>query len=344
MRTLNVTKPLYLLLASMVFFSCKEEKVVKEQKPVNVKVLTVGTETDYSPIMYSGTIKADKSVTLSFQVSGTVQNVMVDKGDFVSKGSLVATMDAVIYQNKYAAQKAQADLAKENYDRILAVYKKGSIAEIKMLDAKSKYEQAQAAANATYEQMQYTKLKAPMEGYISNRFLDPGDLGSPGVPVVVIEQIEKVKAELPVPDNEINKTQKGDTVIIQIPALGNTKFTGTISDVAIVSERGTPVYTAGVTINNPDHKIKPGMVCNAYFKSLTSGNDIVVPIQAIVVDEEDNKFVYTVTDNKAYRKKVETGALYDNGIAITKGIKKGDKIVVSGYHKLTDSTQVNIIQ
>ncbi|MEO9891644.1 efflux RND transporter periplasmic adaptor subunit [Aurantibacter sp.] len=342
----SVSIALILLMAT----SCGSEEKKVTNKVIKVDVMNVGSSTTNSDanIEYYGTIESDVSINASFQVSGTVLNVPVQIGDFVKKNQLIAQIDGTIYSSQYEQQLAQERLAKENYERINKVFQKGSVAEIRMLEARSQYEQAQAAAKMNYQNVRHAKLYAPMDGYISDKMMDAGDLAQPGQPVVELVNIKTVKAVLPIPDSEINTISKGDTASVVIPSLGDMDISGIVNEISIQSNQGSPVYTAYVKLNNAEKKIKPGMTCTVSFENNDSGNaegelTIIIPSESIAVTEDDKRFVYVVNGNSADRRYVETGKLYDGGIAITKGLKKGDQLIVSGYHKLTQSTQVEII-
>ncbi len=347
----------YLVLLIAVFTSlmgCGEKEETREATPVNVKILEVGKNDGNSQqsrkISYSGTIKASKTVKLSFQVSGTVKQIPVEMGGFVKKGDLVAAIDATTYQNQYEAKQAQANLAKENFERINEVYQKGSIAEIRMIEARSNYEQAQSSANAAYQNVKHTKLFAPIDGYVGDKMMEAGDVANPGQPVVELLDIHTVKAIVPVPDDEINTYKTGGKALVKIDVLQKEEFNGRISEISVQSNRENPIYTLKISIDNPQQKIKPGMSCKVFLPNNTKENSKIsafaVPVESVSVTEEGRNFVYVVdtTENKAKKRFVETGKLYNNEIAITSGLDLGDKLIVSGYHKLTHNTSVKIVQ
>lgn len=335
---------------TLVFTGCKKEEETRETPITPVKVMTLSNEASIiEGIGYSGTITANKSINISFQVSGTILSIPVEMGDYVKKGQLIALIDDTTYKNQYRALQAQADLAKENYERVLEVYNKGSIAEIRMIEARYQYEQAAAGAKAIYQNMKHTRVYAPISGYVGDKYLTEGDLANPGIPVVQLLDIAIVKADVPIPDNEINEYNSGDEAIVSVSSLNDEKFTGIVDEVSVISNRGNPIYRVKVNIPNPDRRLKPGMACNTYLEKqeddlASATSQILVPVQTVQVDERGNRFVYLVGENNvAVRKKVVTGDLYDNGIAITQGLKKGDRLIISGYHKITDQSPIKII-
>ena len=336
-------------LATLLFQSCKKEEKDREIQPIEVKTVMVGkTSSENSGVHFSATgrIAADKSVKLSFQVSGTIEQFPVSMGDFVQKGSLIAKIDGTAYQKQYEARRAQAEMAEDNYNRVAEVYSKGSIAEVKMVEARSNYKQAEAAAQASYQNVKFTRITAPFTGYIGEKMMETGDLASPGQPIVDFFDIDKLKAIIPIPDDQVNQYQTGDKAIVKIEVL-DTVYEGEVTEISVQSDSNTPSYTAKITITNQNKKIKPGMACTVILpeKEKTSEEDskiFIVPVETVSVTEKNENFVYVVNENKAERRIVKTGKLYNNGIAITEGLQKGDQLITSGYHKLTQDTPVTI--
>lgn len=329
----------------------KEQKTGPDTLAVNVfslgaKPMSLGDHT-----IYDGTLEADKTIDLSFQVSGTILSLPIQTGDYVKKGQLVGVIDETVYRNQYNAQLAQAKLAQENYTRINEVFKKGSVAEIKMLEAKSNYEQATSATNATYQNIAHTRLYAPASGYIGEKKAEAGAVASPGQTVLQLLDTRSVKVLVAVPEGEINRYKTGTPAAIKIDALGSQPLQGKVSEVGVLALNGSANYNLKISLVNSDMKLKPGMLCKVVFNqaadAATSSNngskEIIVPVQSVQVDEKGSRFLYVVNANrKAIRKDVTTGQLYSNGIVIQSGLAGNEQVITSGYQKLADQTPVTI--
>ncbi|KJD34860.1 multidrug transporter [Tamlana sedimentorum] len=347
-----INKPfLYTILLGLILTSCKEEKTTNTINPIGVSIITItpGTNSNNTE-KYPGIIKPIKTSNVSFQVAGDITKLNVNLGDYVKKGQLLATIDPSIYKAQFEANKAQANLAKENFTRINSVYQKGSIAEIRMIEAKSNYEQAQSALNASSKNLSHTSLVAPFSGYITKKEMETGDIASPGMPVLELVDLSKVQAIISLSDKEINLYKTGSEAKIYVPNL-NKEFTGKLTEIAVQAETSTPVYTAKITINNPNSILKPGMTCTNVIQNLSKDIDnavnqfIKLPVDVVSITNEGKNFVYVVNNenNSAERKLVEVGKLYNDGIEIKKGLKLGDKVITSGYHKLTNNTPIKIL-
>lgn len=342
---------LLLCITFIIFQACKKDEKTQEIQPIDVKTILVGEQSfknNSNVLSATGRIAADKNVKLSFQVSGTIEQFPVKMGEYVKQNDLIASIDATTYQKQYETQKAQADLAEDNYARVKEVYEKGSIAEVRMVEARSNYQQAQAAAEASYQNVKHTSIRAPFSGYVGEKMMEAGDLASPGQPVVYFFNIDKLKAIIPIPDDEINQYEKGDKAVVKVDAL-NKEYEGEITEISVQTDSSNPTYTAQISINNPTGKIKPGMTCTVSILEKLEAKEessatIIVPVETVSVTDGNENFVYVVNNqNKAKRRIVKTGKLTDEGIAITEGLKNGEQLITSGYHKLTENTPVNIV-
>lgn len=317
---------------------------------VNVINLKSGSAGNNDQILYDGTLEADKTIELSFQVSGTILSFPARTGDYISKGQLVGTIDETIYRNQYNAQLAQVKLAKENFSRINEVFKKGSVAEIKMLEAKSNYEQLNSAANATYQNIAHARLYSPSSGYVGEKKAEAGAVAIPGQPVLQLLDTRTLKVLVAVPENEVNHYKVGSIADVQIEALGSQTISGKVTEIGVLALNGSANYNITITIANTERKLKPGMLCKVRFEksgrneiSATDSLQVIVPVQSVQVDEKGNKFVYILgNQNKAIRKTVKVGQLYANGISISSGLIGDERIITSGYQKLADQSPVTV--
>lgn len=340
-----------LFAVPLILMSCGRNQSVKEVlPPVNVKVVSLDHHGNITQeISYNGTVKESKSITLAFQVSGNITAINAEKGQEVRKGQLLAAVDETVYRDQYNAQLAQQKLAQDNYNRIKEVFQKGSIAEVKMVEARSHLDQATAVARATYQNIAHTRLYAPTDGYIGEKMAEAGDLAAPGSPVFKLVKLQDVNIMIPVPESEINSLKKGQSATVKIAALNNLVFNGVIDEVSVISDGASHNYNVKVKVANANHALKPGMVASVFFAGL-SGNSredstaIRIPLISLQVDEQNRNFVYVADHDKAVRRQVKRGELMNDVVVITEGLHPSDKVIVSGYQKITSGTAVKIIE
>ncbi|MER2108107.1 MAG: efflux RND transporter periplasmic adaptor subunit [Solibacillus sp.] len=193
------------------------------------------------------------------------------------------------------------------------------------------YEQALINKQAAEATLAKTVLKSPMAGVVLSKTIEPGSNVSGGTSVMTIGDLSKLKVMLPVPDSEISEWKVGDTVNLSV--YGSTKK-GTVNMISPQTNSGTGTVGVEVVVPNEDGEWLAGQIVSAS-KINADNNGILVPIEA-VINNGIESYVFKSVDDKAVKVIVETGAMVNNKIHITKGIKEGDQVVVSGGTLLLD--------
>lgn len=331
----------FIILAGL-WSGCSQHEIPAKQ-PENVIIQKVSQSTAQQMIAYSGTIEESNMTALSFSVVGSVSRVMVAEGDHVQKGQLLAILNDETYKNTYEMALASQKQAEDAYNRMLPMYKNGNLPEIKLVEVETALQQAKAATLIAKKNVDDCKLYSPVNGIIGKRAVEPGMTAVPNLTSLTIVEIAKVFARVSVSESEISSIQKGDRADIKVAALKNSGFTGTIDEIGVVADPIAHSYKIKIGINNNNHLLKPGMICNVTLAQPQETKGLFVPNNAVQVDEHGKNFVYIVNNNQAVRKYVEAGKLLSNGVEITAGLIEGDQIVVSGQQKLVDGLPVHIV-
>ncbi|RJP67917.1 MAG: efflux RND transporter periplasmic adaptor subunit [Ignavibacteriales bacterium] len=310
---------------------------------VNVQVKEVTTLDGNEEIAYSGTIEESESTPLSFSGVGTVARVLVNEGDFVSKGQLLATLNEETYKNTYEMTLATLKQAEDAYKRLQPMYKNGNLPEVKLVEVETGLQQAKAAAAISKKSLDDCKLYSPVSGIVGKRSIEPGMTAMPNFSSITIVKIEKVFARVPIAENEIASVKKGDKAKIKIAALNNTEFNGTVEEIGILADPLAHTYKIKIGINNSNRQIKPGMICNVNLAKQNKSEGLFVPGNAVLVDEQGRNYVYAVSQNKTVKKYIKTGKLLKSGVEVTEGLNLGEQIVVAGLQKLVDNSLISIV-
>lgn len=311
--------------------------------PVKVQVQRVEPFNASKTFSYSGTIEAVESTPLSFAVNGTVLRVYVSEGDFAKKRQLLAELNDATFKNAFEMAQATLKRAEDAYKRLKPMYDRGSLPEIKFVEVETGLEQAQAAAAIAQKSLNDCKLYAPIDGFVGKRSIEPGMNVLPGLATISLLDIDKVYARVSVSENEIAQIDKGKEASITVGALNGRTFQGTVEEVGVLADPIAHTYKVKISLFNGDHAIKPGMICEAKIMTSDTINGIVVPNQAVRVDEKGKAFVYIVDRNNALRKYVEIGRLVNGGIEIRSGLNVGELVVVAGQQKLVDNSPVQVV-
>lgn len=313
-----------------------------------VKVYEVAVQNDYkSGTRYPGVIEPSKSVDLSFEVPGKLASVSVKEGESVKAGQVLARLDCGEVRRRHDGLLAARELARTSYDRINSVFSKGSVAEIKMLESKSAFEQADALFQANGTLLSKYVLTAPFSGRLSKRMADPGTVTGPGSAILQLVDIKTVKVVCWLGAAEIRSVKLGDSV--SIDAFDQTRRWGLVDEIGLVADPASPVYPVKISVANNDGDLLPGMSCRVSFPTEGAGEsrrarNIVIPSAAVRADADGQMYVLIADEQsgKAVRRDVVIDGGEGFGKIIRSGLVEGDKIIVSGDTALQASDSVTI--
>jgi len=337
-------KNLILFAILIVMASCgqKNEPVKKDVAPIKVKVKAVTIINGLSNLRYSGTVEASQTIPLSFQSSGTVEQVLVQEGDAVRKGQLLASVNKADNQSLYNSSLAMYQQAKDAYDRLKQVHDNGSLSEVKWVEMETNLKKAESQLEVTKSSLDKCNLYAPASGVIGKRNVEPGQSSISSFSPLELVKIETVLVKISVPENEIGKIKKGMTAAFTISALDNHRFEGTITHVGVVADQFSRTYEVKISAKNPLLEMKPGMVCNVLLNLANNEETVLVPYNSVTKDTDGQSFVFVVSpDQKSVRKQIITlGDYQTNGLEVLSGLTMNQTIVVEGKEKLSDNSQI----
>lgn len=329
-----------LLLGTVLLTACKEEAKTAETAPVKVTTQKVTPTPIDGGQGFSGTVEESNGASLSFSSVGTVKELYVSEGQMVSQGTLIGVVDATTAQNSLNAAVATLQQAQDAYDRMKQLHDNGSLPEIQWIDVQSKLKQATAAEQIARKGVADCRLYAPFSGFIAKKSVEVGQNVAPGLEVVKLVKIGQVKVKIAVPENEIASIHKGDNVRIMVDALGGKLYNGTVSEKGIEANPLSRSYDVKVSVSNPQNELLPGMVCNAYFAKGDGAVGIVLPSRVVLLDSENNTFVWLNQNGKAVKRMVQVGEQTANGVVVTSGLKEGDAVIIDGGQKVSQGMKV----
>lgn len=313
---------------------------------LKVKVEAVEVVSPSQRLHYSGTIQEADTYPASFAVSGIAQDVFVEEGQEVRRGQKLATLDDATARNSYDMAEATYNRARDAVERLTPMHENGTLPEIQFVEAQTGLAQARAAFEIAKRNLEDCVLKADSHGLVGKRSINPGEGAAPGMAAITIVDIDKVEAVIAVHENEISSIKRGMEAAIIVPALGNRSWDGEVVEVGVVADPLSHTYKVKVLVDNSDHAMRPGMVCNTVILPPSDQQTMIVPIQAVLVDSDGRTYVYTVdaTTNTTRRQVVQRKGYLHEGIEITDGLQPGDLVVVAGQHRLYDNAAVSFVR
>ncbi len=297
-------------------------------------------------VYVSGALEADKTAPLGFLVPGKVEHVHVDEGDPVNKGQVLAAVEKDDYQSHLDIMEAGLMRAQDAFDRFQPLYKEGAFAEKNFIELKSGLMQAKASRNIALKKLQDTMLRSPINGIVGTQNVELGQMVSPEVPVFIVVKTDRIFARVPVPESEIGQIFVGQSSRVSIPALDDRVVVGTVSLVGAVADPRTRTYTAKILLPNSDYSLRPGMMAQARIMTDVSVNMLSIPGQAVVRDADNLTYVFVANadTSRALRRRVFPGGVRHNEIEIRQGLEPGDRVIVSGQHRLNDGDLISLAE
>ena len=302
-------------------------------KPL-VKLAKVVEEPVDQLLVYSATIVGEVKNNIAPSAPGRISKIKVEVGDNVRKGQILVEMD----ETTLSQQEMQLKNLETEFNRIDQLYQVGGVSKSEWDNVKLQLEVARKSFQTLKEN---TRLESPIEGVVTARNYDNGDLYS-GQAILVVQKMAPVKLTINVSEQYYSKVKKGDEVSIELDAYPGETFKGKVSLIYPTVDAMTHTFPVELNVANEDLKLRPGMFARATL-NLGTLNHVVVPDLAI--DKRagsGDRFVYVYKDGKVHYSKVELGQRLGDRYELLSGVENGAQIVIAGLAKLADGKEVEV--
>jgi membrane fusion protein (multidrug efflux system) len=295
-------------------------------------------------IKVQGTVESDNNILIPAQASGIVKKILVDEGDKVTEGQLLAELDGSIYESSIAEVENALDLAITIFERRKRLWDKNIGSEIEFLQAKNNKENLEKRLETLHEQYQLTKITSPINGNVDDILIKEGEMAATGQGAIRIVQLSKLKIVAALSENYISRVTKKDIVHVAIPVLG-LHFEQSIGSVSQVIDPDNRTFDIEIDVPSEQKSIKPNLLAVVTITDYKNTQAIVVP-QNIVQKTGTEQFLFVAFEENgqwiAKKKIVHVGESYDNETEIIDGITEGDFIITLGFQNLADGQLVTV--
>ena len=299
-----------------------------EVAPAEMRALNLSEE-------FTAQLEAKVVNNITAQAGGRLKQLLVKVGDRIGAGQAVARMEAT------QAAQAQIQLAdaKTNFARMDELYKVGGVSKAQWEQAKSAVDQAKLAYGNAAEN---TVLRSPISGFVTAKNYDNGDMTSPQLPVVVIQQIAPVKAVIGVSEQYYSYLKKGAAATLSVDALGEETFSGVVTNIFPTLDPVTHTVSTEIEVANKDLKLRPGMYARVHLDFGTK-EALTVPDKAIVRQAGSGaRYVYVFSGGKAVYRAVELGQQQGDLYEVVSGLNAGDQVIISAPSNLKNGLSVKL--
>ena len=338
---------LALLIGAIAFYSCGEsggETQQQNQKKLPiVKVRDVSGQSFSSVLTVVGVVKPYATAKISSEEGGLLVSLSKEKGSNVGKGEIIAKIKKDVEVATYEQTEAQVELARMNYEKQKKLYEDNATTEIQYLTAKWQYEASVRSLDVLKQRLKTGFVRSPINGVVNEKYMNRGEMTSPGSPIVNVIDISRVKVSAGIPEKYLTQIKKGQKVRVTSDVLPDTEFEGDINYIAPSLSATSRTFEIEVVINNKDRILKPEMSANVSITQLTANDAVVLP-QDLIVDLGSEKYVFVLENDIAKKRVVSLGEREGNTVMITSGLNIGDKLIYEGFQQLVDGDKVQVIQ
>lgn len=294
--------------------------------------------------MYTGTapIEAFAEADVIAKVGGEIRQLLVEEGDEVKKGQVLARLDGERLKLELNESEAKLRKLQRDYERNVELQAKGLISDGDFEKIKFEMEALEAAFNLASLELDYTQIRAPINGVIAERFVKIGNTINEGVALFRVTSLDPLVAYLHVPEREYRNIQAGQPVGIEIDALRGETIIAAVSRVSPVVDPQTGTFKITVEISDEKRRMKPGMFGRVSVIYDVHENALQIPRSALV-ENEGAASVFVVDDDRALRRAVDTGYGNRGMIEIVSGLQEGDQVVTVGHASLKQDSRVTVI-
>ncbi len=313
-----------------------------------------------------GTVRAIDGVDVTTEAPGVVETINFESGDRVEQGDVLIKLRDDVDQAQLRALQAAAAEAESGYERARKLYAEDNLSESERDLRRSQLVQAESEAKAQQERINQKTIRAPFAGELGIRQVNKGQYIQPGTPVVNLQSLAPIHVDFSLPEQRMSDVETGMKVRAELSAYPDKQFEGRITALEPGVNSETRNFSIQARFPNEEKELRPGMFADVNVQLPGSEDVVVIPRTAISFNPYGNS-VYVIQEKTSgegegdasgsgenaqnedseptlivKRRFVETGRTRGTLIAVTDGLKPGERVVSSGLLKLRNNAEVEI--
>ena len=294
--------------------------------------------------VYSGTapIEAFAEADVVAKVAGEVRDINAEEGDLVSQGALLARLDGDRLRLELGESEANLRTLQRDYERNRDLRDRDLISEGDFEKIQFDKEALEASYNLAKLEYDYTFIRAPIDGIVSERMIKLGNTVDEGEALFRVTSLDPLVSYLFVPEREYQSIRPGQPVSIAIDALANERIPASVTRISPIVDPETGTFKITIEITDATRRIKPGMFARIAIVYDQRLNALKIPRSALLEDDRGNS-VFVIEDDVAQRRTVETGYSDRGMVEILDGLNDEDVIVTVGQVGLREDSRVVVI-
>ncbi len=298
----------------------------------------------------SGATEAWRRSSPGTKIMGRVSELLVREGARVSADQVIARLEsadleAALAQARAAMVMAEATLenAETHHERMKQLHAQRSVTDKNLEDATAAYRVAaaslevmQANIRAAEVAVSYATVRTPIAGWVTTKLVEAGDMAAPGQPLVIVEDLSRVKLKVDVAESVVAGLARGQ--VAEVTVMGRT-MPAAIERIVQAGDASTHTFTVEMVLDNPDGAVREGMFVRAVFGTGTRGA-LVIPVSA-VVERGQLVGVFAVGEgDRAGLRWIKLGARMEDHVEVLSGLQPGERYLVAPPADVHDGARV----
>jgi membrane fusion protein (multidrug efflux system) len=306
----------------------------------------------------SGSLAPLLQTVIKAKVPGEVLAVNVREGMSVRQGEELMRLDtrslaARVSSERAATEKARADLeiARLNHENAVRLFQKKVLAQNELDTKRSIFEATKAALKLAEAQLTVAEImlddasvRAPFDGVVAHRFVDPGGKVSPDSPLFELVDLAHMELQAAAPASEIPDVQAGQLAKVRVDGYGERSFEARVERINPTAEQGSRLILLYLSVDNSDGALRGGMFAQGDLLIEQTAPLLAIP-QGAIVSESGVDYVMAIENGKATRKRVTLGmrSANDNLVELREGLAEGTRIIAVNLPSLEPGTPINLL-
>ena len=308
--------------------------------PAKVRLATVRVENFAATTEVSGTVRPVQRAQLAAKVMGAIEELPVALGQRVRTGDLIVKISAAEITARVAQAQAQLNAARRDFDRERDLLTKGASTADMVRGLEDRFTGTQAMVREAEVILGYTTVRAPFDGVISRKFVNAGDLASPGLPLVEIEGTANFQVEAGLPESLAANLSVGTPLTVELPAAGLT-FQGTLAELSSAADGGARTVAAKLTVP-AGTAVRSGEFARVQLPG-AAVRTLRAPAAAVTTLGQMECVFVAGEGNRAVLRLVKTGAARGDRVEILSGLDAGERVVVGAPAGLREGQSLEIL-
>jgi membrane fusion protein (multidrug efflux system) len=319
--------------------SVADEETIRAATPVPVEVAQPFRSDIHATYAVTATIASDFDAPVVARIPGEVVELLVEEGDQVEQGQVMARLDGERLRLEMLAAKANLERARTEFQRNSDLAERGLISASMFDNLQFDLEALEATYALRKLEYEYSNIRAPISGIVAARQIKPGQTLSINDEAFRITDTQELIAYLQIPQSELSKFSAGHAASVRVASMPGSEFPATIARISPTIDTRNGTFRATAVINNATGDLAPGMFGRFSIAYENHADALVIPAAALI-DEDEETSVYVVNDGAVIRRAVQTGIANGSKIEILGGLSEDDVVVVVGHSSLRDGSRV----